>query len=179
MEVRCDYKPDKKAIKTDPSPADVLPCLAESQTREGMRLHRLEHKIPSVNKYMLSITPEDSQVEVFYSCQPLLQSTVSGFNSAIFSYGHSGSGKTQTYTIKGSIFTKEDIEDVFYESEMPDQPQILEKEQAPEKAPTVNHTHKESVKVIPLKSTKLVLEKELESLILRYTNLKSKHEEAL
>ncbi|EFX66925.1 hypothetical protein DAPPUDRAFT_115878 [Daphnia pulex] len=47
MEVRCDYKPDKKAIKTDSSPADVLPCLAESQTREGMRLHRLEHKIPS------------------------------------------------------------------------------------------------------------------------------------
>ncbi|EFX65804.1 hypothetical protein DAPPUDRAFT_264211 [Daphnia pulex] len=62
---------------------------------------------------------------------------------------------------------------------MPDQPQILEKEQTPEKAPTVNHTHKESVKVIPLKSTKLELEKELESLILRYTNLKSKHEEEL
>ncbi len=46
MEVRCDYKPDKKAIKTDPYPADVLPCLAESQSRKGMRLHRLEHKIP-------------------------------------------------------------------------------------------------------------------------------------
>ncbi|EFX76777.1 hypothetical protein DAPPUDRAFT_321968 [Daphnia pulex] len=29
------------------------------------------------------------------------RSTVSGFISAIFSYGHSGSGKTQTYTIEG------------------------------------------------------------------------------
>ncbi|EFX72088.1 hypothetical protein DAPPUDRAFT_111110 [Daphnia pulex] len=41
--VRCDYKPDKRAMKSDPSLADVPPCLAESQTREGMRLHRLEH----------------------------------------------------------------------------------------------------------------------------------------
>jgi hypothetical protein len=41
--VRCDYKPDKKAVKFDPKLVDVPPCPTESQTREGMRLHRLEH----------------------------------------------------------------------------------------------------------------------------------------
>jgi hypothetical protein len=39
-----------------------------------------------------------------YACQTLLQSTVSGFDSAIFSYGHPGSGTTQTYTIEGKFF---------------------------------------------------------------------------
>lgn len=37
-------------------------------------------------------------------------------------------------TKHGNLFKKEDIEDVYYESEMPDQSEILEKEPAPEKA---------------------------------------------
>ncbi|CAM9556821.1 unnamed protein product, partial [Ectocarpus sp. 12 AP-2014] len=40
--------------------------------------------------------PQASQSEVYEAARPLVLSAVDGYNSTIFAYGHTGSGKTHT-----------------------------------------------------------------------------------
>eukprot|EP01083_Nonionella_stella_P089803 250733_1 len=104
IRVICRFRPPnkrEKAYSQEKGIPDVPPHWESAQT---VRLNRIQDKSKgkSYNKPFKCtldtiFASNTTQKQIFYSVgQPMILSTLEGFNSTIFAYGQSGSGKTYT-----------------------------------------------------------------------------------
>ena len=71
---------------------NAVEVIEPHKDRGGLKERRKKWKFDFDNVF----TPEHNQKDIWEAAEPLIQSTIDGFNVCVFAYGQTGSGKTYT-----------------------------------------------------------------------------------